>query len=231
MGVRDRPDGKRSANGKSYDPERLFLPPDDDLAPNRPGETLRARLDASGTGGLGLVLARLLGRRPVEDVWRRVLTAEQRVGAALEELTGGGWEVVHSIVLPGDAVIPHLLIGPGGVFGIVALPGRRARVHVGETLVRLDRERQPWPYVRQVRHDTARASLVLSRGCGFLVRVRPVLVFVGAESVEVAPELEDVRVLRDTEVAGLGRTAGEFHPQRADRVHTVARNRRVWLWA
>ncbi|MCD9140615.1 nuclease-related domain-containing protein [Streptomyces albireticuli] len=229
--MRDRPDGKRSANGKSYDPERLFLPPDDDLAPNRPGETLRARLDASGTGRLGLVCARLLGRRPVEDVWRRALEAEQRVGADLEELTGGGWEVVHSIVLPGDAVIPHLLIGPGGVFGIAALPGRRARVHVGETLVRLSRERQPWPYVRQVRHDTTRASMVLSRGCGFLVRVRPVLVLVGAESVEVAPALEDVRVLRDTEVAELGAAAGELHPQRADRVHTVARNRRVWLWA
>ena len=63
-------------------------PPDDDLAPNRPGETLRARLDGSAAAGASgrarLLIARLLGRRPVEDVWRRALAAEQCVGAALE---------------------------------------------------------------------------------------------------------------------------------------------------
>ncbi|MGW1074761.1 nuclease-related domain-containing protein [Streptomyces sp. NPDC002537] len=224
-------DGKKRANGKSFDPERLFLPPDDDLAPNRPGETLRARLDASRTGPVALLLARCLGRRPVEDTWRRALAAEQAVGTALEELTAGGWDVVHSIVLPGDSVIPHLLIGPGGVFGIAAKAAHKARIQVGENLVHVSRERHPRPYVREIRHDTARASLVLSRGCGFLVQVRPVLVFVGAESVEVSPSLDDVRVLGETETAALGTLGGALHPRRADRVHTVARNRRVWLWA
>ncbi|WP_179083126.1 nuclease-related domain-containing protein [Streptomyces rectiverticillatus] len=234
----ERPDGKRSANGKTYDPERLFLPPDDDLAPNRPGETLRARLDGSAAAGapgrVRLVLARLLGRRPVEDAWRRALAAEQCVGAVLEGLAEGGlggWDVVHSIVLPGDAIISHLLIGPGGVFGISAKPGRRARIRAGESQVRTDRERRPCPYVRETRHDAARASLVLSRGCGFLVPVQPVLVFVGARSVEAAPELDDVRVLGEGEVPGLGALGGVLHPDRARRIHTVARNRRVWLWA
>ncbi len=247
MGVRERPDGsdaneandgiggkaarKTSANGKAYDPERLFLPPDDDLAPNRPGETLRARLDASGTGRVALALARCLGRRPVEDAWRRALAAEQAVGAALEELTAGGWDVVHSIVLPGDAVIAHLLIGSGGVFGVAAKPAHKARVQVGESLVRVSRERHPRPYVREIRHDCARASLVLSRGCGFLVQVRPVLVLVGAGSVEVSPALEDVQVLEEAQAATLGAAGGVLHPSRADRIHTVARNRRVWLWA
>ncbi|MFE5872417.1 nuclease-related domain-containing protein [Streptomyces roseifaciens] len=233
--MRERPDGKRSANGKTYDPERLFLPPDDDLAPNRPGETLRARLDGSAAAGASgrarLLVARLLGRRPVEDAWRRALAAEQCVGAALEGLAGNGWDVVHSIVLPGDAIISHLLIGPGGVFGISTRPGRRARVRAGESQVRTDRERRPCPYVRETRHDAARASLVLSRGCGFLVQVQPVLVFVGARSVEAAPELGDVRVLGEGEVPGLGALGGVLHPDRARRIHTVARNRRVWLWA
>lgn len=231
MVVRERPDGKTSANGKPYDPERLFLPPDDDLAPNRPGETLRARLDASGTGRVALALARCLGRRPVEDVWRRALAAEQTVGAALDELTAGGWDVVHSIVLPGDAVLAHLLIGPGGVFGVASKAAHKARVQVGETSVRMSRERHPLPYVREIRHDCARASLVLTKGCGFLVQVRPVLVLVGAEHVEVAPSLEDVLVLEDPAAATLGAGGGVLHPRRADRVHTVARNRRVWLWA
>lgn len=232
--VRERPDGtdgKKRANGKAFDPERLFLPPDDDLAPNRPGETLRARLDTSRTGRAALVLARCLGRRPVEDAWRRALAAEQTVGAELEALTAGGWEVVHSIVLPGDSVIPHLLIGPGGVFGIAVKDAHKARIRVGETVVHISRDRHPRPYVREIRHDAARASLVLSRGCGYAVQVRPVLVFVGAESLEVSPTLEDVRVLKETETTTLGRTGGVLHPRRADRIHTVARNRRVWLWA
>ncbi len=233
--VRERPDGKRSANGKEFDPERLFLPPDDDLAPNRPGETLRARLDGSGAAGPSgrarLALARLLGRRPVEDAWRRTLAAEQCVGAALEGLAGGGWDVVHSIVLPGDAIVSHLLIGPGGVFGIASRPAGRARVRAGVSEVRTDRERHPQPYVREARHDAARASLVLTRGCGFLVQVRPVLVLVGARSVDVSPELDDVRVLEERDVPGLGAFGGVLHPDRSRRVHTVARNRRVWLWA
>ncbi|WP_449476079.1 nuclease-related domain-containing protein [Streptomyces abikoensis] len=233
--MRERPDGKRSANGKVFDPERLFLPPDDDLAPNRPGETLRARLDGSGAAGASgrarLALARLLGRRPVEDAWRRALAAEQCVGAALEGLAAGGWEVVHSIVLPGDAVISHLLIGPGGVFGIASRPVRGARVRVGVSEVGAGRERHAQPYVRQARQDAARASLVLSRGCGFLVDVRPVLVLVGARNVDVSAELDDVRVLGEAEVPGLGAGGGVLHPDRSRRIHTVARNRRVWLWA
>ncbi|MFI9201875.1 nuclease-related domain-containing protein [Streptomyces sp. NPDC053048] len=229
--MRERPEAKRGANGKRYDPERLFLPPDDDLAPNRPGETLRARLEASRAGRVGLALARLLGRRPVEDDWRRALAAEQLVGTELDGLTAGGWEVVHSIVLPGDAVISHLLIGPGGVFCVAAEQTRGTRVEVGEVSVRVGAERQGRPYVRRTRHCALRSSLVLSRGCGFPVPVLPVLVLVGAVRVEVDRSLDDVRVLREEEVLGLGELGGVLHPDRVDRIHTVARNRRVWLLA
>ncbi|MEU1311307.1 nuclease-related domain-containing protein [Streptomyces cinnamoneus] len=228
----ERPPSKRGAGGRRYDPERLFLPPDDDLAPNRPGETLRARLDASRTGRFGLFLARLLGRRPVEDDWRRALEAQQFVGSELDGLAAGGWEVVHSIVLPGEAVIPHLLIGPGGVFCVEAERARGARVAVGgDVPAGAAGEQRPCPYVRRARRDAARSSLVLSRGCGFLVRVHPVLVLVGAAEVEVAAPLEDVRVLQECEVAGLGTLGGVLHPERVDRIHTVARNRRAWLHA
>ncbi|MEU1827434.1 nuclease-related domain-containing protein [Streptomyces abikoensis] len=231
--MRERPEAKTSANGRAYDPERLFLPPDDDLAPNRPGETLRARLDGSRTGRVALMLARLLGRRPVEDAWRRELAAQQLVGSALELLTAGGWEVVHSIVLPGDAVIPHLLIGPGGVFCVAPQPAHGARLTVDDTAVHCAGERHPRPYVRRIRHSAARSSLVLSRGCDFPVRARPVLVLVGAAEVEAgtAGPPADVRVLREEDVPGLGGLGGVLRPERVDRIHTVARNRRVWLGA
>ncbi len=166
-------------------------------------------------------------KRQVEDVWRRALAAEQLVGAALEDLTAGGWEVVHSIVLPGDALISHLLIGPGGVFCVAAEQVRGARARVDDAAVRVDGEREQRPYVRRARHSAARCTMVLSRGCGYPVRVRPVLVLVGVAEVEVAPSLEDVRVLREPEVSRLGALGGVLRPDRVDRIHTVARDRRA----
>ncbi|MFI9719977.1 nuclease-related domain-containing protein [Streptomyces sp. NPDC052396] len=228
--MRERPAGKNGANGKGYDPERLFLPPDDDLAPNRPGEALRVRLDAAPRSRNALFLARLLGRRPAEDHWRRLLAAEQQVGTALEALTPGGWEVVHSIALPGDARIAHLLIGPGGVFGVGAEPVRRGGVSVDAEAVHVPGERDPRPSLRRARQNAARAAQVLSRGCGFAVPVWPVVVLVGAARPDLAAAPEDVRVLTHRELPALATLGGVLRPERVDRIHTVARNRRVWLW-
>ncbi|MBH1938461.1 NERD domain-containing protein [Streptomyces sp. AV19] len=233
--MRERPEtgtgtgarGKCGAAGRSYDPDRLFLHPDDDLAPNRPGETLRAGLDASRAGRWSLLFARLLGRRPVEDAWRRALAAEQLVGAALEVLTPGGWEVLHSVALPGDAVVSHLLIGPGGVFCVHVEPVRRGLVRADDECVRVPGERHPRPVVRRVRQNAARCAPALARGCGFSVRVRGVVVLVGATEIDAGDG--DVRVVTEHQVAGLGALGGVLRPERVDRVHTVARNRRVWL--
>ncbi|MFH8982205.1 nuclease-related domain-containing protein [Streptomyces varsoviensis] len=214
---------------KGDDPERLFLAPDDDLAPNRPGEALRARLDASRAGPGRLLAARLLGRRPREDAWRRSLEGEQYVGSALEELTAGGWRVVHSIPLPGEADIDHLVIGPGGVFCVQTQLLRRAAVRVGDDGVRVGRERQPRPYLRAARREAARAAHALSRGCGFDPEVWPVLVLVAAGRVETASAPQGVRVLRERDVTRLGELGGVLHPERVERLYTVARNRRTWL--
>ncbi|MEV0276341.1 nuclease-related domain-containing protein [Streptomyces sp. NPDC050610] len=214
---------------KGDDPERLFLAPDDDLAPNRPGEALRARLDASRAGPGHLMAARLLGRHPQEDAWRRSLEGEQFVGAALEELTAGGWRVVHSIPLLGETDIDHLLIGPGGVFCVQSQLLRRAVVRVSDDGVRVGRERQPRPYLRAARREAARAGFALARGCGFEPEVRPVLVLVAAARVEAASAPRGIRVLRERDVARLGELGGVLHPERVERVYTVARNRRTWL--
>ncbi|MEU7041637.1 nuclease-related domain-containing protein [Streptomyces varsoviensis] len=214
---------------KGDDPERLFLAPDDDLAPNRPGEALRARLDASRAGPGRLLAARLLGRRPREDAWRRSLEGEQYVGSALEELTAGGWRVVHSIPLPGEADIDHLVIGPGGVFCVQTQLLRRTAVRVGDDGVRVGRERQPRPYLRAARREAARAAYALSRGCGFDPEVWPVLVLVAAGRVETASAPQGVRVLRERDVTRLGELGGVLHPERVERLYTVARNRRTWL--
>ncbi|MET9463325.1 hypothetical protein ABZY44_00635 [Streptomyces sp. NPDC006544] len=76
---------------------RLALPPDDDLAPNRPGEALIGELTHGSAG------ARARHRL------RQELAARQRIGEVLDGLPGPEeWRVLHSL---GD-IADHLVIGP-----------------------------------------------------------------------------------------------------------------------
>ncbi|RSO31748.1 NERD nuclease [Streptomyces sp. WAC 06725] len=231
LGAEGSGEGKREARYAS-DPDRLFLPPDDDLAPNRPGEALRVRLAEEPRARAALWWARLLGRRPPQDDWHRQLLGEQAVGTALDLLTAGGWYVIHSVPMPPAAVIGHLLIGPGGVLCVGTHYVRGARVRVAEDAVRVSRGHQAFPYVRDIRQEARRASYVLTRSCRFRVETRPVLAFVGAAEVTLDPALRGVRVLRDErEAPSLGQLGGVLAPARVERVYTVARNRRTWLAA
>ncbi|WP_181138649.1 nuclease-related domain-containing protein [Streptomyces sp. Ru73] len=219
------------------DPDRLFLPPDDDLAPNRPGETLRTFLAEHPLDGFALFGARLLGRRPVQDDWRRRLAAECEVGAELERLGRGGWYVLHSVPLPPGSEISHLLIGPGGVFCLATEAVRAARVRADDSDVRPGPGRRPLPYVRRARQRAVRATYALTRACGFPVPARPVLVLVGPRHVERLPEPAEAYPRGEPEVrlvagahavTALGALGGVLAPAAADRIHTVARNR--WTW-
>ncbi|WP_157847609.1 nuclease-related domain-containing protein [Streptomyces violens] len=227
------------------DPDRLFLPPDDDLAPNRPGEVLRTHLAAHPLDGPALLAARLLGRRPVQDEWRRRLAAECAVGAELERLGRGGWYVLHSLSLPPGSEISHLLIGPGGVFCVATEPVRAARVRADTTDIRPGRGRRPQPYVRRTRQRADRATYALTRACGFPVPAHPVLVLIGPRHIEQLPpeqpgpepvgdattKADDpaVRLLAGAQaVTALGALGGVLTPTTANRIHTIARNRRTW---
>ncbi|OSP26541.1 hypothetical protein B7767_41695, partial [Streptomyces sp. 13-12-16] len=101
---------------------RLSLHPDDDLAPNRPGEALLIDLDRDPGPA----------RRLRPDPRRRALVAERTVGEALDRTDGAGWHTLHSIPLPGGDRIHHLLIGPGGLYAVHALYAHRRRVTVAD---------------------------------------------------------------------------------------------------
>ena len=108
---------------------RLTLHPDDDLAPNRPGEALLVALDRDPGPAHRL--------RP--DPRRRALTAEQTVGEALDQFEGAGWHTLHSVPLPGGDRIHHLLIGPGGRYVVHARYARKQRVQVADPMITLGR--------------------------------------------------------------------------------------------
>ncbi|MEU2283485.1 nuclease-related domain-containing protein [Streptomyces sp. NPDC013178] len=190
---------------------RLALHPDDDLAPNRPGEALLVALERDP----GPV------HRLRPDPRRRALAAEQTVGEALDRLDGAGWRTLHSVPLPGGDRIHHLAIGPGGLFAVHALYARKQRVLVADPMVTLGR-RDPYPLLRRLRADADRASYALT------AEVRPVLALVDPADVRLAAPPREVRVLRDTEIAGLARTGGVLKPADVEGLHAMARDRGTW---
>ncbi|GAA3798406.1 nuclease-related domain-containing protein [Streptomyces phyllanthi] len=190
---------------------RLTLPPDDDLAPNRPGEALLIALDRDPGPP----------RRLRPDPRRRALTAEQTAGEALDRLEGAGWRTLHSVPLPGGGRIHHLVIGPGGLFCVRALYARKQRVLVADPMVTVGRH-EPRPLLRQIRADADRASYALT------AEVHPVLAPVGASGVDVVVPLGEARVLRDTDLSGLARSGGALKPADVEALHAVARDRRTW---
>lgn len=192
---------------------RLALHPDDDLAPNRPGEALHIALERDPASP----------RRLRADPRHRALAAEQAVGEALDALEGAGWRALHSLPLPGGARIQHLLIGPGGLFCVAALAVRKQRVRIADPMVTVGR-RDPVPLLRTLRSDASRASFALT------AEVRPVLALAGPGAADLAAAEHpcDVRVLRAEGLAALARLGGVLKPADVEALHALARDRHTW---
>ncbi|MGW2638734.1 nuclease-related domain-containing protein [Streptomyces sp. NPDC001348] len=190
---------------------RLTLHPDDDLAPNRPGEALLVALDRDPAPPHRL--------RP--DPRRRALAAEQTVGEALDRLDGTGWHTLHSVPLPGGDRIHHLVIGPGGLFAVHTVNARRHRVLVTDPMVTLGR-RDPLPLLRRARTAADRASHALT------AEVRPVLALVDPGEVSIPVPPRDVRVLRAPDIESLSRLGGVLKPADVEALHAMARDRGTW---
>ncbi|MGH4033803.1 nuclease-related domain-containing protein [Actinomycetota bacterium Odt1-20B] len=191
---------------------RLTLHPDDDLAPNRPGEALQISLDRDPVPA----------RRLRSDARHRALTAEQAVGDALDRLDGAGWHTLHSIPLPGGSRIHHLLIGPGGLFCVTTLYARKQRVRIADPMVTVGRT-EPRPVLRTLRADASRASFALT------AEVRPVLAVAGGADLDVAAPPRDVRIVYDTDVAALARAGAVLKAADVEALHALARDRHTWL--
>ncbi|MGW6259181.1 nuclease-related domain-containing protein [Streptomyces sp. NPDC055085] len=206
------------------------LTPLDDLAANAPGTALRPRTDASSAGPVARALARILGHPADGDSWRKGAGGERRVGAELDRLRRHGWHVLHSIPLPGDVDLDHLLIGPGGVFSINTKNHPGKPVWVGDDAVKVN-DGEPRPYARRSRSEAERVQRVLGHYCGFTVPVDPVLVFVGITDLKVEATQLRVRVYREREVSSLAPLTGVWTPAQVTHIHSIARHRRTWLEA
>ncbi|MET8469490.1 nuclease-related domain-containing protein [Streptomyces sp. NPDC006422] len=188
----------------------LALHPDDDLAPNRPGEHLAVALDRDPGPP----------RRLRADPRRRALAAQQRVGEVLDGLEAAGWRVLHAVPLPGGTYVHHLVIGPGGLYALHTVPARGRRVRVADPFVTIGRA-EPQPLLRRARADASRCSYALT------VEVHPALVLVTPSSaVPPAPHL-----FTDTTLPTLSRTGGHLKPADVEALHMLARDRGTWTRA
>ncbi|MEE1804595.1 nuclease-related domain-containing protein [Streptomyces sp. NPDC101062] len=207
--------------------DRLSLHPDDDLAPNRPGEALHAVLDDHEEPVEGQRRPALSALSALSVLWRRQdprraeLAAQQVLGAALDALEGAGWRVLHSIPLPGAARIDHLAIGPAGVLTVRTLAAGGRRVRVDDPLVTTGRG-EPLPHLRWARRDAERASLALATA------VRPVLAVVEAHPPRALPAPPDVRILSETDIPALASLGGVLKPADIETLYATARNRHTW---
>jgi hypothetical protein len=81
---------------------------------------------------------------PLVERRDRGATGEEHVGGLLEQLSDGGWEVIHDATL-GRGNVDHILIGPAGVFTVETKshpgPVRVGRVH-GATLSQAQAQRR-----------------------------------------------------------------------------------------
>lgn len=189
----------------------LSLPPDADLAPNRPGETL-----------LGVLEHGPAGTRARHRL-RQDLAAQQRMGEAFEALAAEGWRTLHCVPLPGLGRIDHLLIGPAGIFCVRTVPGRRQRAAIGDLLLTVGRT-EPRPDPRWTRRAAARATRALN------AQVTPALAVADASRVEVAPTVRDIRVLQPlTAPRDLTTAPTALKPPDIEALFALARDTRTWL--
>jgi hypothetical protein len=197
-----------SASSPPQEPPRLEPPPVEaaalevqpewvDLASNRAGALAREQaLTRKQAAPVKTFVARALRLHTEERAWRIGADGEEMVAAQLHRLAKKDprWKFLHAIPIgENGSDIDHVVIGPGGVYTMNAKHHPRSSVWVGGNTFMVNGQKQP--YIRNSRHEAARASRLLSAACGFPVSVVGMVVPVGANSLKVKEPPEDVKIV------------------------------------
>lgn len=204
------------------------LRPENDLALNRPGQALRDKLATEAPGKWERLCAKLLRFTSEWDSWESGLKGEVQIGRHLDRLASrGDWHVLHSVPLPRDVDIDHLLIGPGGVFCVNTKRHPGKDVWVGDHIAKVNHG-APHHYPRKARAEAARVRRTLQPHCDFPLTVHPVLAFTGTTRLKTAPTLKDIHVYEGRDILTLRRTPQTLTPTQITTLHKAARNRTTW---
>ncbi len=169
----------------------------EDLAQHQAGAMAREQAVAlKQAAPVRTFAARLLGVHTEERAWRIGADGEEKVAARLAKLArkDSRWRSLHAIpVGENGSDIDHLVIGPGGVFSLNAKHHPGGKVWVGGNTLMINGQRQP--YIRNSRHEAARATRLLTAACGFPVFVTGLVVPVGADDITIKTAPADVHVV------------------------------------
>ncbi|WP_229742021.1 nuclease-related domain-containing protein [Kocuria dechangensis] len=202
-----------------------------DLAAHTPGAQAREQArTAREAAPVKTVVARLLGVHTEERAWRIGADGEVKVAAQFAKVVARDprWRVLHAIpVGERGADIDHLVIGPGGIFTVNAKHHPGARIWVGGNTVLVNGHRQP--YVRNSRHEAARAARLLTAVCGLPVPVEALVVTVRAEDVVLKQQPEGVSVVPRHQIARWLLRHRDIHtPEVLEAVYEAARRSTTW---
>ncbi|WP_233283233.1 nuclease-related domain-containing protein [Prescottella equi] len=202
-----------------------------DLADARPGAAARARARAARDAAPAKTFfARLLGVRTEERAWRIGADGEEAVAARIARVVRKDprWHVLHAIpVGVRGSDIDHLVVGPGGVYTVNAKHHPRANIWVAGNAFLVNGTKQP--YIRNSRHEAARAAKLLTAACGFDVPVEPVIVTVNAQAVTLKSPPDGVHVVQRMHFARWLLRRKDVHPTVAvDAVYEAARRSTTW---
>lgn len=126
--------------------------------------------------------------------WKKGALGEESVASELWRIARpGAWRYVHSVPVGSrGSDIDHVLVGPGGVFTINTKAHRDANIWVGGNTLLVNGHKQP--YIRNSRHEAARASRLLSTATGIPVTIRGVIVLVEPRNLTVRNAPADVSI-------------------------------------
>ena len=146
--------------------------------------------------------ARFMGRSPLGANcagWYEGAQGEIVVGETLSTLSPE-WVVFHALPIGGHGWdIDHVLVGPGGVVTINTKQHHGSRVHVDRRSILLGT--RPVPYLRHAKFEAERVTTLLEQRRTLSTPVIPLVVFVGARSIDVQAEPTPVTVLDAGELA------------------------------
>ena len=202
-----------------------------DLAGNRAGAEAREQaLARQARAPIRTLLARALDVRTDERAWRIGAAGEEKVASQLARAARKDprWRFLHAIPVGNrGSDIDHLIIGPGGVFTVNAKHRPGAKIWVGGDTFMVNGTRQP--YIRNSRHEAARASKLLTAATGFPVRVEGLVVTVNADDVTIKSVPADVHVVPSMQVARwLLRHGDILSAGMLDDIFGVARRSTTW---
>lgn len=198
-----------------------------DLSQNRPGQAVRERaVELRSEAPVKTVLARVFGVHTDERAYRVGADGEEEVAWRMRKL-GEGWHVLHSVPVGAkDSDIDHVVIGPPGVFTLNTKNHSRKKVWVADKAFMVSGQKTN--YLRNSRHEAARASKLLTAACGFNVQVEPIIVVIAAE-LTIKAQPTDVHVVARKRIGKwLERRPATLSPVAVEAIYEMARRDSTW---